>query len=136
MSEMLLAPYPIHARNLGVLSSLGQKVRLTGSAAFRHTRQMVVPRRAGVYLLYDLRGVGTTRNLYRRFDQHYWLTANELIERAMRHPFGDLTFGWILVADDCQRTELERLLISWLRPPCNRRFPSTASTRRNDKWQL
>lgn|SRR5574337_1836658 len=131
--------HPIRARNLGVLSSLGQKLRLTGSAAFRHTRQMLVPRRAGVYLLYDLRGVlyvGTTRNLYRRFDQHYWLTANELIEVAMQHPFGDLTFGWILVADDRQRAELERLLISWLRPPCNRRIPSTASAKENDKWQL
>jgi predicted GIY-YIG superfamily endonuclease len=88
---------------------------------------MLVPRLAGVYLLHDLRGVlyvGSTRDLYRRFDQHYWLTANDLIEQAMRQPFGELTFSWFLVAEDGRRTALERLLIGWLLPPCNRVIPS------------
>lgn len=114
-------------RNEAVLAGLGQTLRLSGSATFRHTRHMLVPRRAGVYLLHDLRGVlyvGSTRNLYRRFHQHYWLTANDLIEQAMRHPFGELTFSWFLVTEDGQRTALERLLIGWLQPPCNRVIPS------------
>jgi excinuclease UvrABC nuclease subunit len=87
---------------------------------------MLVPRRPGVYLLHDLRGVlyvGSTRNLYRRFHQHYWLTANDLIALAMRQPFGELTFSWFLVADDTQRAALERVLIGWLQPPCNRVIP-------------
>jgi excinuclease UvrABC nuclease subunit len=87
---------------------------------------MLVPRRPGVYLPHDLRGalyIGSTGNLYRRFHQHYWLTANNLIELAMRRPFGELTFSWFLVADGSQRAVLERLLIGWLQPPCNRVLP-------------
>src|SRR5262245_13955745 len=116
-------------QNSGVLSALGQKLQPSGSAVFRHTRQMLVPQRAGVYLLHDLRGVlyvGSTSNLYRRFDQHYWLTKNDLIELAMRQPFGQLTFSWFLVADDDRRAALERLLIGWLQPPCNRVIPANS----------
>lgn len=115
-------------RNQGLLAGVGRKLRLSGSASFRHTRQMLVPRRAGVYLLHDLRGVlyaGSTRNLYCRFHQHYWLTANNLIEQAMRQPFGELTFSWFLVADDHQRGALERVLIGWLRPHAIACFPLT-----------
>src|SRR4051812_8688529 len=100
-----------------VLTHLPAGLELSGSTAFRCTRHMLVPQKPGVYLLHDLRGVlyvGKTRNLYRRFDQHYWLTDNELLALAMRRPFGELAFSWILVDGDNERTDLERRVIAWL----------------------
>ena len=98
-------------------------VVLSGSTAFRHTRHIYVPKKGGVYLIHDLRGVlyvGRTRNLYRRFDEHYWLTVNELLSLAMQQSFGELSFSWITVNDECERIDLESRLIVWLRPACNR----------------
>lgn len=117
------------SRNHGVLASLEIPFRVGGSAAFRHTRQMLVPRQGGVYLLHDLRGVlyvGATGNLNRRFHQHYWLTENELLAEAMRCPFGELMFSWLSVAERGQRIALERVLIGWLQPPCNRVIPTNS----------
>jgi predicted GIY-YIG superfamily endonuclease len=101
-------------------------VSLNGSVAFRHTRHMLVPEQPGVYLIHDLRGVlyvGRSVNLYRRFDQHYWLTDNRLLSLAMRQSFGEMTFSWVLVEDEAERANLESRLISWLRPACNRLVP-------------
>jgi excinuclease UvrABC nuclease subunit len=88
---------------------------------------MLVPERPGVYLLHDLRGIlyaGRTRNLSLRFHQHYWLTKNELLAVAMQRPFGELTFSWILVDGENERADLERRVIAWLKPPCNRLIPN------------
>ena len=101
-------------------------VELSGSTAFRHTRHTYVPKKGGVYLIHDLRGVlyvGRSRNLYRRFDEHYWLTDNELLSLAMRQSFGEITFSWVITEEERKRIELEHRLIAWLRPACNRLLP-------------
>lgn len=105
-------------------------IELSGSTAFRHTRHIYVPKRAGVYLIHDLRGVlyvGRTRDLYRRFDEHYWLTDNELLSLAMRQSFGELTFSWVIAEDERERADLEHRLIAWLRPACNRLLPGNTN---------
>ena len=102
-------------------------VELSGSTAFRYTRHLYVPTKAGVYLIHDLRGVlyvGRSCNLYRRFDEHYWLTDNELLLLAMRQSFGEITFSWVIAEEEPRRTELEHRLIAWLRPACNRLLPN------------
>ena len=103
-------------------------VELSGSTAFRHTRHIYVPKKGGVYLIHDLRGVlyvGRSRDLYRRFDEHYWLTDNELLSLAMRQPFGEITFSWVIAEEERKRAELEHHLTAWLRPTCNRLLPGT-----------
>lgn len=120
-------PYPLDRRRQALLH-MPVDVELNGSTAFRHTRHIFVPKKAGVYLIHDLRGVlyvGRTCNLYRRFDEHYWLTDNELLSLAMRQPFGELTFSWVIAEDDRERADLENRLIAWLRPACNRLLPSS-----------
>lgn len=102
-------------------------VELNGSTAFRHTRQIYVPKEGGVYLIHDLRGVlyvGRTCDLYRRFHEHYWLTDNELPLLALRQSFGELTFSWVIAENEYERADLETRLIAWLRPVCNRLLPS------------
>ena len=81
-------------------------------------------------MIHDLRGVlyiGRTRNLYRRFDEHYWFTDNELLSLAMRQSFGELTFSWLIAEDERERADLEHRLIAWLRPACNRLLPRTSN---------
>lgn len=105
-------------------------VELSGSTVFRHTRHIYVPKKSGVYLIHDLRGVlyvGRTRNLHRRFDGHYWLTDNELLSLAIQQSFGELTFSWVSAENESERTNLESHLIAWLRPVCNRLLPSTTN---------
>ena len=105
-------------------------VELSGSTAFRHTRHIYVPKKGGVYLIHDLRGVlyvGRSRNLYRRFDEHYWLTDNDLLLLAMRQAFGEITFSWVIAEEERKRMELEHRLIAWLRPACNRLLPGTCN---------
>ena len=102
-------------------------IELNGSTAFRHTRQLCIPRRGGVYLIHDLRGVlyvGRTCNLYRRFYEHYWSADNERLSLVLQQPFGDLRFSWAIVENEGERAALETRLIAWLRPICNRFFPS------------
>jgi len=116
------------ARRRQELLSVPVEMEVSGSTAFRHTRQIYVPEKGGVYLIHDLRGVlyvGRTQNLYRRFDQHYWLTGNEFLSLAMRQSFGELTFSWVIANNDRERANLESHLITWLRPVCNRLIPST-----------
>ena len=104
-------------------------VDLSGSTPFRHTRHMYVPKKGGVYLVHDLRGVlyvGKSRNLYRRFNEHYWLTDNELLSLAMRQSFGEITFSWVIANEEWKQAELEHNLIAWLRPVCNRLLPGAS----------
>ena len=102
-------------------------VELNGSTAFRHTRHIYIPKKGGVYLIHDLRGVlyvGRTCNLYRRFNEHYWSADNERLSLVLRQPFGELRFSWAIVENKGERADLETRLIAWLRPTCNRLFPS------------
>lgn len=97
-----------------------------GSIAFRQTRALLIPDRPGVYLIHDLRGslyVGRTRDLRRRFYEHYWLTDNELLRLALRQRFGAVQFSWWVIEGVVDRAGLEGSLIAGLRPPCNRVMP-------------
>lgn len=103
-----------------------------GSIPFRFTRTLLVPDRAGVYLIHDLRGalyVGKTTDLRRRFCEHYWLTENELLRMALRQRFGVVQFSWWTIEADPERAGLEAGLVAWLRPPCNRVMPRQLPTR-------
>jgi predicted GIY-YIG superfamily endonuclease len=99
---------------------------LAGPVPLQRIRGFVIPDDPGVYLIHDLRGVlyaGRSICLRRRFAEHCEARGNELIALAQRSVFGRLTFSWVFVPDALRRTQLERELISWLRPPCNRAVP-------------
>ena len=121
------SPFRLLDRRRHALLNVPVDIELSGSTVFRHTRHIYVPKKGGVYLIHDLRGVmyvGRTCNLYRRFAEHYWLTDNELLSLAMHRSFGDLTFSWVIVESASERAVLENHLIAWLRPACNRLLPS------------
>ncbi len=99
---------------------------LAGPVPLQRIRGFVVPDDPGVYLIHDLRGVlyaGRSICLRRRFTEHCDARGNELIALAQRSVFGKLTFSWAFVPDARRRAQLERELISWLQPPCNRALP-------------
>ncbi|WP_211109556.1 GIY-YIG nuclease family protein [Azospirillum tabaci] len=118
-------PPTLHGYNRALLRTPVQ-MEPSGSAPFLPTYGMLVPDNAGVYLIHDLRGVlyvGRTNLLRRRFNEHFWIADNELLLVARRHPFGEVAFSWILVEAESDRATLERRLVSWLQPPCNRLIP-------------
>ncbi|MEL6364107.1 MAG: GIY-YIG nuclease family protein [Pseudomonadota bacterium] len=93
-----------------------------GSVPFAHTERLLVPKRAGVYLIHDLRGplyVGATADFTRRFHEHFWLPTNAELAHAVAVPFGQTLFTWFLKADRKERFALERRLIRDLFPACN-----------------
>ena len=99
---------------------------LAGSVPLRRARSFLVPNEPGVYLIHDLRGVlyaGRTTRLQRRFEEHRTTQSNELLVLAQRSAFGALAFSWALVSDGRRRAQLERALVSWLQPVCNRVTP-------------
>lgn len=103
------------------------KLDFDGSAPFRRTSDLLVPRAGGVYALHDLRGilyVGRTNDLLRRFQEHEVLPANPLIALARRHGVGELRFSWIVLPDPRRRRAVEAELIQTLDPPCNRCTPN------------
>ena len=80
-----------------------------------------MPRRPGVYLIHDMRGVlyvGRADSLRRRFEEHLAWSHNGDVRAALRSPVGVLHFTWSL-ADSLEQLELERELIRALRPLCN-----------------
>jgi excinuclease UvrABC nuclease subunit len=91
-----------------------------------------VPPDAGVYLIRDMRGllyVGRTTDLRRRFHQHLEYSHNELLRLAMKNPWGQLRFAWVVDADP---EALEERLIELLMPICNeRRYRDTTNTIKN-----
>lgn len=103
------------------------KVELHGTVPFRRASDLLVPDRAGVYILHDLRGalyVGRTTSLRRRFRQHESEPANPLIPTARQNPVGQLCFSWITLDDPKRCKAVEAELIVALDPPCNRCTPS------------
>lgn len=100
---------------------------IDGAVGFCRLNQMLIPTDAGVYLIHDLRGtlyVGKTKDLQRRFGQHYERDANPFLRRACSQPLGELMFSWMVVRDAQQRAALEHRLVKWIHPPCNCVLPS------------
>ena len=99
-----------------------------GTVEMALVHDLMVPDAAGVYLIYDLRGVlyvGRSRKLRQRFRQHDRLRRNRLLHIAMNRPVGVCRFGWRLVATEAHRVALERELIAALQPVCNRQLLDT-----------
>lgn len=94
---------------------------VAGTVRYRPAWALAVPRRPGVYLIHDLRGViyiGRADDLRRRYEDHLAGSHNIDVVRALRSTIGNLCFSWVLVAAP-EQTELERSLIRSLRPLCN-----------------
>lgn len=102
------------------------KVKFDGTAPFRRTSDVHLPREGGVYILHDLRGalyIGRTNSLLRRFGEHEDQPANPLIAMARESAVGTLYFSWITLPDARRRRAVEAELIRALSPPCNRCTP-------------
>ena len=102
------------------------EVTLAGPVPLRRIQSFLVPSTPGVYVIHDLRGVlyaGRSGNLRRRFGEHAEATQNELVHKARQSPFGVLAFSWTVEHDPKTRAQLERSLVEWLRPACNRVTP-------------
>jgi excinuclease UvrABC nuclease subunit len=96
-------------------------VELDGTVRYRGAWALAVPRRPGVYLMHDLRGViyiGRAEDLRRRYEDHLDGSHNPYVRRALARTMGSLCFSWVLVAAP-EQIELERSLIRSLRPLCN-----------------
>lgn len=118
------------------LLSGGPDVRFDGAVEFIAAHGIWVPATGGVYCVHDLRGVlyvGRASNLQRRFKKHVDAPENQLLVRARQTKFGTLQFSWALQADAAHRAELERKLVLWLQPACNRALPSIPSATRQQR---
>lgn len=107
--------------------SAPSNVDVDGSVTFRALQRRLVPEVCGVYLVHDLRGVlyvGRSVDLQRRFEEHRLQKANPYLVLALGNPFGDMRFSWIVASDEAEADRLERQLISWLQPACNRLVPA------------
>lgn len=96
-------------------------LEVAGTVRYRPAWALAVPRRPGVYLMHDLRGVlyvGRADDVRRRFEEHLAASHNADVRRALRCTLGLLCFSWVLVAAP-EQIELERSLIRSLRPLCN-----------------
>lgn len=96
-------------------------LELAGTVRYRFAWALAVPRRPGVYLIHDLRGVlyiGRAEDLRRRFEDHLLGSHNPDVRTALRTTLGNVCFSWVLVAAP-EQVELERSLIRSLRPLCN-----------------
>lgn len=103
------------------VASKPPSLAIDGDLPYREGWAAGVPTQAGVYLIRDLRGllyVGRSVNLRRRFHQHRDQSHNELLRLALRNPWGELRFAWIV---DPKPKVLEELLIDHLMPICNER---------------
>lgn len=102
-------------------------IALAGPVPLGRRQGFLVPEEPGVYVIHDLRGVlyaGRTTRLRRRFGEHCEARGNDLIALAQRSPFGVIAFSWSVEPDRLRRAQLERALVQWLRPACNRVTPN------------
>lgn len=96
-----------------------------GSVPYTPTWGLAVPDAPGIYIINDLRGplyVGKTNNLRRRFEEHHGTSHNPLLAGALRHPVGQTTFSWLLVAIDALAA-IEAEVVARLQPLCNLTTP-------------
>ena len=83
--------------------------------------QLLIPQMPGVYWFFDQRGVlyaGSTISIRRRFCEHQD-SPNPLLRKALAKPVGAPHFAWV-EANVRDLEDLERILIRFFRPPCNR----------------
>jgi predicted GIY-YIG superfamily endonuclease len=98
------------------------EVPIKGSVPYSICQDLLVPKCLGVYLIHDLRGVlyiGRSINLHRRFNEHLWYPSNPLLKSVIARPVGSLYFSWLLTSWQ-EMEEVEKELIRWFTPPCNR----------------
>lgn len=127
------APRDAHRR---LRLDVGVRVDLDGTVPFRRTSDLLVPAKAGVYLLHDLRGVlyvGLSADIHRRFLEHEGQPTNPLVAHARGSAVGPLSFSWISVRDPLRRAAVEAELIAALDPPCNRCTPGTGRATRKTR---
>lgn len=99
-------------------------LNLDRTVQYRQGFALAVPRRSGIYLLHDMRGVfyaGKSEDLRRRFDEHFFERANPRLSAALNHPVGETMFSWQEV-DMANVNVREQQLIRAFYPLCNRRF--------------
>ena len=82
-----------------------------------------IPDYQGVYFFHDLRGVyyvGETNNLKRRFQEHKISKRNTLLNQFIKTPIHTPYFSWIRTGGSICRIELEKEIVSFLKPKCNK----------------
>ena len=137
MADILKRPAPVRRtpEQRHHFLSLQIKVELDGTVPFRRSSDLMVPDRAGVYIIHDLRGalyVGRTCSLRRRFEEHDLRPSNPLIAKARLHAVGPLSFSWIGLDDAKRLRAVEAELVRALDPPCNRCTPNLPSEIKGD----
>lgn len=96
-------------------------LRLDGTVAYLEGWALLVPAESGVYFIHDLRGflyIGRTRNLNRRYRQHYWASHNADLVAALKAPVGQVEFSWITCDEDVA-VGLERSYVHAFQPLAN-----------------
>lgn len=82
-----------------------------------------IPDYQGVYFFHDLRGVyyvGESNNLKRRFQEHKLSRRNSLLKQYLRTPIHTPYFSWIRTGASICRFKLEKEIVSFLKPKCNK----------------
>lgn len=103
------------------------KLVLEGSVPYLIVHEFAIPTSPGLYFIHDLRGclyIGRTNQLRRRFLQHYLVSHNLLLNKAISNPIGPQLFSWIN-AKAWTQIELERHFIRIFRPICNVKKPKS-----------
>lgn len=96
------------------------EITLNGSVSYLYSNIWQVSKGIGIYLIHDLSGVlyiGQTINIRRRYEEHLFNESNPLLRKAIIKPVGPLIFSWI---ETISLDEMERTLIQYLNPKCNR----------------
>jgi len=97
------------------------KLEIDSEIDFNSDQIYFVPKKPGIYLVYDIRGVlyiGKTNDLRRRCNEHYHGHNNRLLSLAIASPVGNLVFAWRQLHVSAQ-SEVEKNLIRDFNPPCN-----------------
>ena len=90
---------------------------------YQVTEEFMVPKKAGVYFIHDLRGflyIGEANNIRNRFLQHLQREKNIELIKLINYPFGDLRFYWIKTNTKPRAVKLQKYWIRILKPHSNK----------------